>query len=145
MSDHISGQQARELLDGTTPGPWNWEDRDYPDYDEGHEVLWNGTETALRSQDSEQYSSWVSGSDNDKALAAAAPALAETVAWLYGREPDDVDEDGRAEWRLEPFLEVVAVPGAVIDIDGREHSPDGAVEYARALIAAADRARRRTD
>ena len=136
MNSRITGQQARELLGGTTPGPWSWEDRDYPDYDEGYEVLWNGAETALRSQDSEQYSSWVTGSDKDKALVAAAPALAATVEWLYGREVDDY----RKLAHLTAAGSVAATPDAVA-ADFGVFTPDEAVDLARALLAASEKAR----
>ena len=77
----------------------------------------------------------------DDDLLAAAPALAETVAWLYGREPDLVEKDGRAEWDMTAHHEVVAVDGEVLDMDGRSHTPEDAVEYARALLAAAEAAK----
>ena len=148
MTEHITGQQARELLDGATPGPWRWEERDYPEYEEGYEVLWNGAEMALRSQDSDQYSSWVRGSDNDKALIAAAPALAETVAWLYGREPD---KGKTHEFDTEYVGWVPGMPRVSVYV-ARDHgesnadlTPDEAVDLARALLAAAEKARRHTD
>lgn len=98
MTEHITGQQARDLLDGTTPGPWEWRHNDYPEHDEAHDALGNGDKAALRSQDAEQYSSWVSGSEQDRALAAAAPALAETVAWLHDRLAEiEADRDAKAD------------------------------------------------
>ena len=165
MTDHITGAQARELLEGATPGPWRWEDRDYPEHEEGYEVLWNGAEMALRSQDSDQYSSWVTGSDRDKALAAAAPALAETVAWLYGAEMT-IDSWGDVGWHrhggdgnltletdryveVETFLSDEEGPlvcvttgpyGETVKLNAEE-----AVEMARALLHAAEKARRHTD
>ena len=92
----ISGRQARELLDGSTPGPWTatedhiirlgrekrgrqspWDDDD-PDpwmADESDHVLMNPEPE------------WKPLTENraDMLLAAAAPVLAETVTWLYER------------------------------------------------------------
>ena len=67
------------------------------------------------------------------------------LAWLYGLEPDDEGNYGSAVWELEPHLDVSAFGGAVHDADGREFSPEGAVEYARALLAASERARLRSE
>lgn len=155
MTEHITGQQARELLDGATPGPWRWEVRDYPEYDEGYEVLGNGTETALRSQDADQYASWVVGSDRDKDLTAAAPALAETLAWLYGREPDGYGDNVHRGVISQYDQEAVAAhpeAGTVEVYAAHDHgeasamlTPDEAVDLARALLAAAEAARRHTD
>lgn len=72
-------------------------------------------------------------------------APGEKLTWLYGRKPDSVDSEGYAEWSFELFMEVSTSGGMVYDLDGREHSPDDAVEYARALLAAAEVARRHTD
>ena len=146
MTEHITGAQARELLDGTTPGPWEWRHNDYPEHDEDHDALGNGEKTALRSQDAEQYSSWVSGSEQDRALAAAAPTLAETVAWLYGKSitPDESEGDYYSTFR----------GGYTYADQGHVHlnvalsdafTPDEAVDLARALLAAAEKARCHTD
>ena len=148
MTEHITGHQARELLDGTTPGPWEWRHNDYPEHDEAHDALGNGDKVALRSQDAEQYASWVSGSEQDRALAAAAPALAATVAWLYGREPD---KGKTHEFDTEYVGWVPGMPRVSVYVardHGESHAdltPDEAVDLARALLAAAEKARRHTD
>lgn len=61
-------------------------------------------------------------------LIAAAPALAETVAWLYTPDgpPDGHDVTARA---------------GTVWLDGIDHTPDEAVDLARALLAAAEEAR----
>ena len=73
--------------------------------------------------------------------------LAETIAWLYGHEGDPEDPtihtvdiyEGR-DCDL-----VSSVPGGlvVIDTDGGYRTPEQAVELARALLTAAEEARRR--
>lgn len=82
----ISGQQARELLDGTTPGPWEWRERRGGDT-AAPDRMTLGTEfqDALKTFDGEDYLSGVNGSIEDLNLAATAPELAETVVWLYDR------------------------------------------------------------
>ena len=81
----INGREARNLLDGTTPGPWAWrEDRDESGLP-GYEVLGSESADALKSSDYEGYYSSVEGSEQDKALAAAAPELAQKIVWLYDR------------------------------------------------------------
>ena len=156
----ISGRQARELLDGSTPGPWTatedhiirlgrekrgrqspWDDDD-PDpwmADESDHVLMNPEPE------------WKPLTENraDMLLAAAAPVLAETVAWLYGSEPNEPYD----EWRIEAE---VGLRGHVHIADNQDGTvelvtgpygvatylkPDEAVEVARALLAAAEEAR----
>ena len=85
MSDII--KDAKQLLDGATPGPWEWEERKYRGNSDCHHD-WLGSEhgTALVTFDSEEYSSWVESTDSDKALIAAAPELAQALAeetWEY--------------------------------------------------------------
>lgn len=123
----MTGDQARGLLDGTTPGPW--------------EARPNGVVVSYNTGAQIQLVGHNQRALGDAPLMAAAPDLAATVAWLYGREPDSVDSEGNAEWSFELFKEVATFGGMVYDLDGREHSPDEAVEYARALLAAAETAR----
>ena len=137
MSEHVTGQQARELLYGATPGPWEWATKEYPEHDADHETLGNGDQVALRSWDAEDYASWIGGSPQDKALAAAAPALAETVAWLYGAD-SEVERFNYGVWATKGGVDV-ATTGV------EKLSPDEAVDLARALLAAAEKARRHTD
>ena len=79
MSDII--KDAKQLLEGATPGPWEWEERKYRGNSDCHHD-WLGSEhgTALVTFDSEEYSSWVESADSDKALIAAAPELAQALA-----------------------------------------------------------------
>lgn len=78
----------------------------------------------------------------DDDLLAAAPALAETVAWLYGKSitPDEAEGDYYSTFR----------GGYTYADQGRVHlnvalsdafTPDEAVDLARALLAAAEEAR----
>ena len=85
MSDII--KDAQQLLEGATPGPWEWEERKYRGNSDCHHD-WLGSEhgTALVTFDSEEYSSWVESADSDKTLIAAAPELAQALAeetWEY--------------------------------------------------------------
>ena len=79
MNDII--KDAKQLLDGATPGPWEWEARKYRGHSDCHHD-WLGSEhgTALVTFDSEEYSSWVESTDSDKTLIAAAPELAQALA-----------------------------------------------------------------
>lgn len=63
--------------------------------------------------------------------------LAEALAWLYGREVDDL----RKLAHLTPGGAVAASPDAVAS-DMGTFTPDEAVDIARALLAAAEKARR---
>ncbi len=73
----ITGRQARELLDGATPGPWT--------ATEDHIMRLGWEKRGRRSPwDDDDPTPWMAD-ETDMLLAAAAPALAETVAWLYDR------------------------------------------------------------
>lgn len=113
MSDVI--KDARQLLEGATPGPWEWEERKYRGNSDCHHD-WLGSEhgTALVTFDSEEYSSWVESADSDKALIAAAPELAQALAeeaYQYGvtytgvkhggHHIEWVESTGDAEWDKE--------------------------------------------
>ena len=79
MSDII--KDARQLLDGATPGPWEWEKRSYKDDSEcKHDWLGSEHGAALETTDSDEYASWVEASGSDKTLIAAAPELAQALA-----------------------------------------------------------------
>lgn len=86
MSDII--KEAQRLLEGATPGPWEWEERKYRgNLDCHHDWLGSTHGTALETFDSEEYSSWVEASDSDKDLIAAAPEFAQALAeeeYQYG-------------------------------------------------------------
>ena len=79
MNDIV--KDAKQLLDGATLGPWEWEERKYRGNSDCHHD-WLGSEhgTALVTFDSEEYSSWVESTDSDKTLIAAAPELAQALA-----------------------------------------------------------------
>ena len=109
----ISGQQARELLD-----------------------IWSGDVEGLTFAQL--------GADRSYGdLFGAAPALAETVAWLYGR-PSDETVPGDEHWDTEGFL-VEVRDGRVAMFDDEATttylSVDQTVDLARALLAAAEEAR----
>lgn len=94
----MTPEEARELLKGTTPGPWGW-CRNYRDED-GHEddfmSLGNTEKTAIRTGDSSGHWSYVDGSPSDLALCAAAPLLAETIAGMQAEYAVQVSSSG--EW-----------------------------------------------
>ena len=152
MTEHITGQQARELLDAATPGPWTatedhimrlgWEKRKR----ERSQWMADESDHVLMNPEPE----WKPLTENraDMLLAAAAPELAETVAWLYGREPDKGKAD---EFDTEYVGWVPGMPRVSVYV-ARDHgesnadlTPDEAVDLARALLAAAEKARRHTD
>ena len=121
----ITGKQARELLDGTTPGPW--------------EARPNGVVVSYSTQSQIQLVGHNQRALGDAPLMAAAPDLAETVAWLHGREADD-----EAVWDDHYEVSVMADKRvAVFDHDATTtyFTPDEAIEFARALLAAAEQAR----
>lgn len=103
----ITGRVARELLDA-----------------------WEGEESALRDarEDVEHGFGY---------LFEAAPDLAETVAWLYGREPDEGGFSHQGSgWEVEEMQGEIDVLGL-----SAIYTPDEAVDLARALLAAAEEAR----
>ena len=77
----MTPDKARDLLDGTTPGPWEWcEGKDQNG--EFVALRGHGGVDALRTWDGDLYASGVHGTNADKALAAAAPTLAALVAGM---------------------------------------------------------------
>ena len=77
----MTPDQARALLDGTTPGPWQW--REGKDQNGEYVALCGPDEAdALRTWDGDLYASGVHGTNADKALAAAAPTLAAMLAGM---------------------------------------------------------------
>ena len=93
----MTPEEAYDLLDGTTPGPWEW--REGKDQNGEFVALCSpdGSD-ALRTWDGDLYASGVHGTDADKALAAAAPALAAMIAGMVPEYMalNRADEDG--EW-----------------------------------------------
>ena len=79
MNDIV--KDAKQLLEGATPGPWEWEERKYRGNSDCHHD-WLGSEhgTALVTFDSEEYSSWVESTDSDKDLIASATELEQALA-----------------------------------------------------------------
>ena len=77
----MTPEEAHRLIDGTTPGPWEW--REGKDQN-GEFVALCGPDgsDALRTWDGDLYASGVHGTDADKALAAAAPVLAAMLAGM---------------------------------------------------------------
>ena len=77
----MTPDKARDLLDGTTPGPWEW--REGKDQN-GEFVALCGPDgaDALRTWDGDLYASGIHGTDADKALTAAAPTLAALAAGM---------------------------------------------------------------
>ena len=147
----ITGQQARELLDGTTPGPW--------------EARPNGVVVSYATGAQIQLVGHNQRALGDAPLMAAAPALAETVAWLYGAEMT-TDSWGDVEWRrhggdgnltletdryveVETFLSDEGGPLVYVTTgpygETVKLNADEAVEIARALLAAAEVARHQDD
>ena len=117
----ITGREARELLD-----------------------IWSGDVEGLTFAQL--------GADRSYGdLFGAAPALAETVAWLYGREPDGPGPHVHRGRTREYDQEAVAShpeSGVVEVYAAHDHgqasaflTPDDAVDLARALLAAAEEAR----
>lgn len=126
----IGGREARDLLRGTTPGPWE------PEFEVG-------IYPALRL-DADDEIDWMCAADRD--LAIASPDLAQTIAWLYGREADEgegPDESktyygGRGAWVMD------ADPGHGVDLTYelfRGMTYDETVDLARALLNAAEEVR----
>lgn len=78
----MTPDQARRLLEGTTPGPWEWEDC-IGDGGVRHMALRNPAgEKAVITEDAESYQSGVSGTPEDLRLTAAAPVLAAMIAGM---------------------------------------------------------------
>ena len=105
MTDHITPQEAQDLLDGATEGPWEWRKNernrqtDIPD--RNYDSLGNENRHALETTDSDEYASWVIASEEDQALMAAAPDLAATIAAdtiEYCKEARHVYDGRKGEW-----------------------------------------------
>ena len=167
MTEYVTGQQARELLDAATPGPWTatedhimrlgWEkrERERSPWNDDDLIPWLADESdhVLMNPEPE----WKPLTENraDMLLAAAAPELAATVAWMYGREPDGPGPHAHRGRISQYDQEAVAshpetgVVEVYVAHDHGEESafltPDDAVDLARALLAAAEKARRHTD
>lgn len=80
----ITPDQARELLDGATPGPWE------ALFD--NEAIETDASTVLCNTDGAV--EWGRNTEHDVPLAAAAPELAQTIAgmrWEYGVEQHTLD------------------------------------------------------
>lgn len=140
-SKRIGGKQARELLNGTTPGPWLAMDYEHALRSIG--PIYGDSLAAPEVGDG-----YLIASDADAELTAAAPALAETVAWLYGREPEHPDM-GIHSVPLMRFsgndADVVyaAKGGAIVfDVDGGFRSIEEAEDFARAVLAVVEESRR---
>lgn len=133
----ITGKQARDLLDAAeTPAPWQVARQETP---HGHvsQVVGPVEKTNMRFDFIPVVATNMT--ETDAALAAASPDLAATLAWLYGREADD-----EAVWDDHYEVSVTADKRvAVFDHDATTtyFTPDEAIEFARALIAAAEQAR----
>ena len=93
----MTPDQARALLDGTTPGPWEW--REGKDQN-GEFVALCGPDgaDALRTWDGDLYASGVHGTNADKALAAAAPTLAAMLAGMREEWSRQALISGDPEW-----------------------------------------------
>ena len=120
----LTRAQARELAAALNP------ERDFSGVD------WKAMYDQARSErDAAVYAYDKAERERDAAVARAeaaeastAPALAEAVAWLYTPDgpPDGHDVNARA---------------GTVWLDGIDHTPDEAVDLARALLAAAEKAR----
>lgn len=140
----IAGQQARDLLEGATSGPWGVETyRSDEMFGEPAEFVTDvGPIGALWLNTSPD--ACLTGSHMDHRLAAAAPDLAETIAWLYGREADRVGGWTDLRYELGDGFRVDLRGDRVSVGTGRlsmHFSRDEAVDLARALLAAAQEAR----
>ena len=83
----ITPEQARELLDGATPGPWRSE------YD--NEIIETNTSIVLYNTDGDV--SWGHNIEHDVPLIAAAPDLAQTIAGMRYEYAVEMMDDG--EWK----------------------------------------------
>lgn len=128
---HITGTKARELLDAATPGPW-LALRDPHHHPEDCEWTVESNAPHLDSPPAVVDFDGVTQGARDANLIAAAPALAETVAWLY--EGNSKESTGEYSVDYLPGQVLLSSPGVL--------GPGEAVEFARALLAAAEEAGR---
>lgn len=138
MRTRITGKRAQELLNGTTPGPWATSD----DAEGPHERYiydWDSGNMCIAVADDGGGSSCTV---SEIRLAAAAPALAKTVTWLYGREPDTHHPDNGTWWDTHEYLISQGEFGITL-FDGsgesRTLNTEQAIDLARALLNAAER------
>ena len=84
----ITPDQARELLDGATPGPWELRDTD---------ALMNGRAFHLRQSGKPgiRVSATTYGNNDDPELIAAAPDLAQTVI-DQGKRIEELEAQNKA-------------------------------------------------
>lgn len=128
----ITGREARNLLDGTTPGPWVWDQQLECVVDPPYSLA----------------DLHINAEGNGE-LIATAPELAKTVAWLYGSEPNEPYDEWRidAEFGLRGHVHIADNQDGTVELVTGPYGvatylkPDEAVEVARALLAAAEEAR----
>ncbi|WP_312981026.1 hypothetical protein [Corynebacterium sp.] len=95
----MTPETARALEPGTTPGPWEWREHKHTPYkvegpDRDYQSLGTADSHALHTQDAEDYASWFVGSDEDKALIAAAPDMRAYIASQTWEWRAEIFEDG---------------------------------------------------
>ena len=93
----MTPDEARDMLEGTTPGPWKW--REGKDQN-GEFVALSGPDgaDALRTWDGDLYASGVHGTNADKALAAHAPDMAATIAGMKFEYAVEMYHEAAGAW-----------------------------------------------
>lgn len=131
----ITGAQARELRDGISPAPWEAVHRNHPMRGGDFISISPANEDGWMVSRSARTVCEVTDNHSPNAeLIAAAPALAETVAWLHGHH-DAVAEDGC-------HVIATAKGKVLVWVTPQDHlDPDDAVDLARTILAAAESAR----
>ena len=119
MRKEITGELASELLRDATQEPWEW--------------YWDYGLVSLKGSSGEPIATDLNMRDSD--LIASAPELAKTIKWLYGMEPGDNGVYSAG------YDTVWALNGNVYR-DHKEMEPDEAIALARALLAAAEQAKK---
>lgn len=110
----MTPEQARKLLEGTTPGPWNADD-------EGPLVggIWSPDRIIFGSYfDWEDMPQWEQGEPEDKRLMAAAPGMAAMIANMRTEYTVEYQSPADSQWyRISEWSEEYPL------IDGEELKP----------------------
>lgn len=110
----MTPEQARKLLEGTTPGPWEADDAGTPEAG-----IWSPTRIIFGVYiDRQDMPQWEHGKPEDTQLMAAAPGMAAMIAGMTTEYAIEYQPNPSSEWyRVSDWSEEYPL------IDGEELNP----------------------